>query len=121
MNTDEPVLTLLGAERRVREIQAKLHRRATDDPGRRFHDLFNLVCDPAFLLIAWERVRANKGARSPGVDGESAVYVEQRRGVGVFLAEVREDVKAQRFRPLPVRERMIPKAGGKKDMRAQRS
>ncbi|WPB88145.1 group II intron reverse transcriptase/maturase [Streptomyces malaysiensis] len=117
MNTDEPVLTLFGAERRVREIQAKLHRWATDDPGRRFHDLFNLVCDPAFLLIAWERVRANKGARSAGVDGESAFYVEERRGVGIFLAEVREDVKAQRFRPLPVRERMIPKAGGKKNMR----
>ncbi|MER7877644.1 reverse transcriptase domain-containing protein [Streptomyces solisilvae] len=37
--------------------------------------------------------------------------------MGIFLAEVREDVKGQRFRPLPVRERMIPKAGRKKDMR----
>jgi RNA-directed DNA polymerase len=30
-----------------------------------------------------------------------------------FLAEIREDLKARQFRPLPVRERMIPKAGGK--------
>jgi RNA-directed DNA polymerase len=30
-----------------------------------------------------------------------------------FLAEIRDDLKTQQFRPLPVRERMIPKAGGK--------
>jgi RNA-directed DNA polymerase len=41
---------------RVREMQAKLHRWAVTDPGRCFGDLYNLVCDPAFLLIAWERV-----------------------------------------------------------------
>ena len=31
----------------------------------------------------------------------------------MFLSELRDDLKARRFRPLPVRERMIPKAGGK--------
>jgi RNA-directed DNA polymerase len=113
VNTDAPTLTSFGAERRVREIQTKLHRWATDDSDRQFRDLFNLVCDPAFLLIAWERVRENRGARSAGVDGKSAYYIE-RQGLGEFLAEVREDLKARQFRPLPVRERMIPKAGGKK-------
>lgn len=43
-------------------MQTKLHSWAVADPGRRFDDLFNLVCDPAFLVAAWERVRANKGA-----------------------------------------------------------
>jgi RNA-directed DNA polymerase len=113
VNTDAPMLGLEHAERRVREIQAKLHRWATDDPDRRFHDLFNLVYDPAFLLVAWARVRGNKGARSAGVDGQTAFYVKQIRGEQAFLAEIRDDLKAQQFRPLPVRERMIPKAGGK--------
>src|SRR6266508_1465934 len=54
---------------------------ATDDPKRRFDDLFHLVYDPAFLLIAWRRVRGNKGARSDGVDGKTARYVEVERGV----------------------------------------
>jgi len=36
-------------------MQAKLHRWATDDPNRRFVDLFNLVADPAFLRVAWRR------------------------------------------------------------------
>ena len=40
MNTDESELALFRAERRVREIQAKLHRWARDDPHRRFDDLF---------------------------------------------------------------------------------
>jgi RNA-directed DNA polymerase len=30
-----------------------------------------------------------------------------------FLAELRVDLKARRFRPMPVRERLIPKKGGK--------
>jgi RNA-directed DNA polymerase len=51
---------------RVREMQAKLHRWAAADPSRRFDDLYNLVCDPAFLLIGWERVAGNTGARTAG-------------------------------------------------------
>ena len=45
MNTDESELALFRAERRVREIQTKLHRWARDDRHRRFDDLFNLVAD----------------------------------------------------------------------------
>jgi RNA-directed DNA polymerase len=108
-----PTLSLEQAQARVLGIQTKLHRWATDDPDRRFADLFNLVCDPAFLLVAWHRVRANKGARTAGVDGQTAFYVEKIRGEHVFLAELRADLKARTFRPLPVRERMIPKPGGK--------
>ena len=112
MNTDESELALYRAERRVREIQTKLHRWARDDPHRRFDDLFNLVADPAFLLVAWDRVRGNKGARTAGVDGQTA-SPSRPRGVEVFLDELRSQLKDRSFRPLPVRERMIPKAGGK--------
>ena len=50
MNTDELEYVLLKAERRVLEIQTKLHRWASDDPHRRFDDLYNLATDPGFLL-----------------------------------------------------------------------
>ena len=113
MNTDELALELYRAERRVLEIQTKLHRWANDDPHCRFDDLFNLVTDPAFLLVAWARVRGNRGARTAGVDGETAHYIEAGRGVEGFLTELRADLKARTFRPLPVRRRAIPKAGGK--------
>jgi RNA-directed DNA polymerase len=113
VNTDELEHAMYMAERRVLEIQAKLHRWAGDDPHRRFDDLFNLVADPAFLLVAWCRVRGNKGARTAGVDGETARYIEAVRGVNGFLEELRADLKARTFQPLPVRRRAIPKAGGK--------
>jgi RNA-directed DNA polymerase len=104
-------------ERRVLEIQAKLHRWARKDSRRRFDDLFNLVCDPAFLRVAWCRVRGNRGARSAGVDGMTAWDVENRVGVDDLVAGLRADLKARSFRPLPVRERMIPKPGTSKRRR----
>ena len=100
MNTGELDYALYLAERRVLEIQAKLHRWAGDDPHRRFDDLYNLVTDPAFLLVAWVRVRGNKGARTAGVDGETARYVEATRGVEGFVAELRDDLKARAFLPV---------------------
>jgi RNA-directed DNA polymerase len=114
VNTDELDAALYWAERRVLEIQTKLHRWADDDPHRRFDDLYNLVCDPAFLLVAWDRVRGNKGARSAGVDGATAYSIEAGPGVEVFLDRLRTSLKDRSFRPLPVRARMIPKPGGKK-------
>ena len=117
MNTDVPDQALLSAEHRVLEIQTKLHRWATDDAHRRFDDLFNLVADPGFLLVAWDRVRGNKGARTAGVDGQSVYYVEADVGVEVFLDGLRTEVKDRTFHPLPVRERMIPKPGTTKRRR----
>ena len=111
MNTDALWPDLYEAERRVLKIQTKLHQWAGDDPRRRFDDLFNLVADPAFLMVAWDRVRGNRGARSAGVDGvapRSIVFGTER-----FLTELRDDLKARRFVPLPVREKLIPKKGGR--------
>src|SRR5258708_28709521 len=112
VNTEELEYGMYVAEGRVLEIQAKLHRWAGDDPHRRFDDLFNLVADPAFLLVAWFRVRGNKGARTAGVDGETAHYIEAVRGTDGFLEDLRADLRARTFQPLPVRRRAIPKAGG---------
>jgi RNA-directed DNA polymerase len=114
VNTGDPLtLDLVEAWRRVLGIQTKLHQWATDDPSRRFDDLYNLVADPAFLAMAWHRVRTNRGARSAGVDGATVRSIESGRGVAAFLAELRADLKARTFVPVPVRERMIPKRGGK--------
>jgi RNA-directed DNA polymerase len=63
------------------------------------------------------RVRGNKGARTAGMDGQTVYYVEAVRGAEDFLAQLREDLKGRVFRPLPVRERMIPKPGTAKRRR----
>ncbi len=97
----------------VRRMQTKLHRWAGEDSSRRFDDLFNLVYDPAFLVHAWERVAANAGARTPGVDRATVTRIEARVGVEEFLGQLRDTLKGREFRPVEVRQVMIPKAGGK--------
>jgi RNA-directed DNA polymerase len=111
VNIGAPWPDLDEAERRVLAMQTKLHQWAATDPGRRFDDLANLVYDPAFLVVAWARVRGNKGARTAGVDGvapRSIVF-----GAAGLLGGLRDDLKAGRFAPQRVREKTIPKTGGK--------
>jgi len=72
----------------------------------------NLVCDPAVLVVAWARVRGNRGKRAAGVEGlrpQSIFSAEEG-----FLPQLRQDLKARLFTPLPVRERTIPKPGSTK-------
>ena len=111
MNTGAPWPDLDEAEHRVLVMQTKLHQWAMADPGRRFDDLANLVYDPAFLVAAWARVRANKGARTAGVDGVAPRSVAS--GAAGLLGGLRDDLKAGRFVPQRVREKTIPKASGK--------
>ncbi len=96
---------------RVSGMQAKLHRWAAVDPDRRFDDLFNFVYDPATLIVAFARVAGNQGARTAGVDGLKVADIREA-GVPGFLNDLRAQLKGGTFRPLPVRERMIPKPGG---------
>ncbi|MDX2939834.1 group II intron reverse transcriptase/maturase [Streptomyces ipomoeae] len=107
-----PDADLIGPRQRVSEMQAKLHRWTVADPGRRFDDLFNFVHDPATLQVAFDRVAGNRGANTPGIDGLSATDVEERIGVPGFLDDLRAQLRQGIFRPLPVRERKIPKPGG---------
>ena len=111
MNTGASWPSLEEAEPRVLAMQTKLHQWAISDPDRRFDDLYNLVYDPSFLVVAWDRVRSNKGARSAGIDGIAPRSIEP--GGGEFLEGIRDDLKARRYTPSRVRERMIPKASGK--------
>jgi RNA-directed DNA polymerase len=96
-------------------MQAKLHRWSAGDTTSRFDDLFNLVVDPAFMVMAWERVAANRGARTAGVDRVTAraITAEGPEAVAAFLSGLREQVKAGTFAPSPVRQRLIPKSPGK--------
>ncbi|WP_326756378.1 group II intron reverse transcriptase/maturase [Streptomyces hirsutus] len=117
-NGSAPPTGIVGPRKRVSEMQAKLHRWAAADPGRRFDDLFNLVHDPATLIVAFERVAGNKGSRTPGVDGLTVAGIEEYTGVPGFLHDLRVALKDGLFRPLPVRERKIPKPGGSGKVRA---
>jgi len=110
VNIGAPWPDLREAEQRVHAMQSKLHQWATSDPGRRFDDLYNLVYDPSFLVVAWGRVKTNKGARSAGIDG---IAPRSILAEGEFLDELRQALKARQFVPARAREKVIPKPGGK--------
>jgi RNA-directed DNA polymerase len=95
---------------KVRELQEKLHRSAKADKSRRFHQLYDKVCAPWFLEVAWQRVRANKGA--PGPDGISIEAITTQ-GVDAFLEALSMDLRKRTYRAGPIRRVYIPKANGK--------
>ena len=66
----------VGPRWRVSEMHAKPHRWAVADPGRWFDDLFNIVHDPATLIVARDRVATNRGAKTAGSDGWTVTRIE---------------------------------------------
>jgi len=98
----------------VRRMQTNLHGWAAAERYRRFDGLFNLVYDRAFLMHAWERVSSNAGARTPGVDRATVARIEAQVGVVTFLEGIRESLKSGGFRPVEVRQVMIPKGSSGK-------
>ena len=99
-NGSAPDPAPVGSWSRVAEMQTKLHRWAAADSGRRFDDLFNFVCDPATLKVAFSRVAGNQGANTPGVDGLTAAEIEESIGAPGFLDDLRAQLKAGTFTPL---------------------
>ena len=93
-----------------RELQRKLYLEAKRCRNRRFHALYDRIFRPDILRQAWEEVRRNGG--SSGQDGVTIEDVE-REGVGQFLGQIEQDLKAGTYRPSPVLRVYIPKADGR--------
>ena len=110
MNMGASGFDLTEDEARVHQMQTKLYQWSTNDKERVFSDLYNLVYDPAFLQVAWARVRGNRGARTAGVDGISPISI---KNPNEFLGELGRSLKQRQFTPTRVRERKIPKPSGK--------
>ena len=94
---------------KIRELQIKLYRKAKNEPGFRFYQLYDKVYREDILNHAYALARANYG--DPGVDGESFRDIESR-GREEWMKGLREDLGNKTYQPQPVRRAMIPKAGG---------
>jgi group II intron reverse transcriptase/maturase len=95
---------------KVQELQRKLYRAAKAQPKRTFGILYDKVCSEMVVRTAFEQVRRNRGAA--GVDGITVESIEAS-GVERFLTELREELRQETYRPMPVRRVFIPKADGK--------
>ena len=97
-------------EDKVRDLQERLRHSAESDKQRRFHQLYDKVASPWFLEVAWQRVKANRGA--PGPDGVTIEEIEAT-GSGAFLDGLARELRERRYQAGPVRRVYIPKANGK--------
>lgn len=94
---------------KLQTLQRKLYRKAKDEPDYRFYLLYDKVYREDILLYAYELAKSNQGA--PGVDGESFAAIELK-GLGEWLAGIRNELRTRTYQPQPVRRVMIPKPGG---------
>jgi hypothetical protein len=63
------------------------------DRDLRFGDLFNLVCHPDYLMVAWDHVAHNKGARTSGIDGVTVRQIAENGQVGALIAGIAASLK----------------------------
>jgi RNA-directed DNA polymerase len=94
----------------VRRLQGRLRDVAKQQPGRRFHALYDRISRRDVLEEAWNAVRRNQG--SAGVDAQTIAEIEQH-GVEHFLEELAGVLQSNEYRPQAVLRRYIPKADGK--------
>jgi RNA-directed DNA polymerase len=99
----------LATPGKIRELQIKLYRKAKNEPGFRFYQLYDKVYREDILKYAYELARANHG--SPGVDGESFQVIESR-GLEEWMKGLREELRNQTYKPQPVRRVMLAKPEG---------
>ena len=94
---------------KVRELQIKLYRKAKNEPGFRFYQLYDKVYREDILWRAWALAKANDG--SPGRDDESFEDIETR-GLTKWMNDLRKDLHDKTYRPEPVKRVMGEKPGG---------
>ena len=94
----------------VRRLQGQLRDVAKQQPGRKFHALYDRISRRDVLEEAWNSVRRNQG--TAGVDTQTIAEIEQH-GIERFLEELGEVLRTNEYRPQAVLRRYIPKADGK--------
>ena len=77
--------------------------------GRRVNGLFRLMKASLLWEMAYQKIAPNKGAMTPGVDGETFDGFSPER-----VRSIIERLAAGTYRTQPVRRVYIPKANGKK-------
>jgi RNA-directed DNA polymerase len=93
-------------------MQRKLSQWATDDPTKRFVDLYSLLCNEIWLRVAANNTLRNQGSKTAGID-----KMTRSNLLGDYdgnINRLRDRLKARTFEPMPVRRMYIPKPNSDK-------
>jgi group II intron reverse transcriptase/maturase len=99
----------INVRNKVSDLQSKLNQAAKQSLDRKFGALYDKIYREDVVLEAWKRVKANKGG--PGVDEVDFEYIEEVIGVESYLAEIRQELQSERYKPEPVLRCYIEKPG----------
>jgi RNA-directed DNA polymerase len=89
----------------VREKQRRLSLMVVTDGDIRFHDLYGLLSNPDWLFAAYRSVKQNAGSKTAGCDGMNMKDFDE--DFERNFQALKEDLKAERFGPFPVRRKNI--------------
>jgi RNA-directed DNA polymerase len=98
------------APRSLQDLRRSLYIKAKAESGHRFWGIYVHVCKMETLREAYLMAARNNGA--PGVDGVTFKAIEES-GVEGFLEQIGNELKTNTYRPMRVRNKEIPKDGGK--------
>src|SRR5215510_10722223 len=93
-------------------MQTKLSQWATEDPMKRFTDLYSLLCNEVWLRVAHHSVNTNQGRETAGIDGTTMSNFNAN--VDGNIKRLSEALKTKTFEPVPVRRMYIPKPNSEK-------
>ena len=94
----------------LQDLRRSLYVKAKADPTWRFWGLYVHICKMETLREAYKMAKSNNGA--PGIDGVTFAAIEES-GPETFLGQIRDELVANTYRPMPARKKEIPKDGGK--------
>ena len=98
--------------RKVRELRRILGQVAKDESGRKFHSLYDKICQKEVIWSAWLQVKANGG--SGGVDGKEFSDYEDPEARNKLLREIHQELLEGTYHPQPVQRVYIDKPDGGK-------
>ena len=87
--------------------------KAMHKPAHRFDHLYRIICRQDWIETAMRGVLANKGARTPGLDGMTKEDLSSEEAQRTLRQEIEQELRERSFCPSPVRRVHIPKSPGK--------
>jgi RNA-directed DNA polymerase len=83
-----------------------LRKLAQANPTMRFDKLLKTIRREPFLLMVWQKVQANSGSRTPGIDGQTKEDMDD-----TVFQTLAHQLATRQYQPQPVRRTYIPKRG----------